>query len=98
MNTPNNNTLLQTSPAAWIGLDWGDKEHACAIQDAVGKSEEGTLPHTAEALHHWLQNLGQRYGARPVALAIEASRGSVIYALLEYPWLIIYPINPITSA
>lgn len=97
MNTPKDNTPLQTSPAAWIGLDWGDKEHAFAIQDTAGKAEEGTLPHSAESLHNWLQSLRERYGARPVALAIEASRGAVIHALLEYPWLTIYPINPITS-
>lgn len=33
-----------------------------------------------------------------MALAIEASRGAVIHALLEYPWLRVYPINPVTSA
>lgn len=98
MNTSKNNTSLQNSPAAWIGLDWGDKEHAFAIQDAAGKSQTGTLPHSAENLHAWLKTLGERYGARPIALAIEASRGAVIHALLEYPWLMIYPINPITSA
>jgi transposase len=98
MKTLQDNSSLQTLPAAWIGLDWGDKEHAFAIQDAEGKSEASTLPHSAESLHAWLQSLGQRYGDRPVALAIEASRGAVIHALLEYPWLIIYPVNPITSA
>jgi transposase len=98
MTTHQDNAALQTSPAAWIGLDWGDKEHAFAIQDANEKSEAGTLAHSAENLHRWLQSLCERYGARPVALAIEASRGAVIHALLEYPWLIIYPINPITSA
>jgi len=97
MKTSKDNTPLQTSPAAWVGLDWGDKEHAFAIQDTTGKSEDGTLPHSAENLHSWLQSLHDRYGARPVALAIEASRGAVIHALLEYPWLMIYPINPITS-
>lgn len=97
MNTQQDNPPLQTSPSAWIGLDWGDKEHAFAIQDAAGKSEAGTLPHSAENLHQWLQSLGERYGGRPVALAIEASRGGVVHALLQYPWLTIYPINPITS-
>src|SRR5215469_6397355 len=72
MKTPKDNTPLQTAPAAWIGLDWGDKEHAFAIQDTAGKSEEGTLTHSAENLHNWLQGLRERYGARPVALAIEA--------------------------
>lgn len=54
--------------------------------------------HSAENLHAWLRSLAQRYGGRPVALAIEASRGAVIHALLQYPWLQIYPINPVTSA
>jgi len=88
----------QPPPVAWIGLDWGDKKHAFALHDAAGKSELGTLTHSAENLHQWLKELGERYGGRPVALAIEASRGAVIHGLLEYPWLILYPINPITSA
>ena len=99
MNTCPNHpaTQPQSPPAAWIGLDWGDKEHAFALHDASGKSEAGTLSHSAENLHRWLKDLGQCYGGRTVALAIEASRGAVIHALLEYPWLTLYPINPITS-
>jgi transposase len=31
-------------------------------------------------------------------LGLETSRGTVIAALLQYPWLQIYPINPVTSA
>ena len=85
-------------PHVWIGLDWGDKEHAFAWQDQAGQSERGTIEHSAENLHGWLSNIGERFGGRPVALAIEASRGAVIHALLQYPWLTIYPINPLTSA
>jgi transposase len=85
-------------PQAWIGLDWGDREHAFALQDRAGRSEAGTIPHSAESLHQWLMALGEHYGGQTVALAIEASRGGVVHALLEYPWLRIYPINPITSA
>jgi transposase len=98
-----NNPALQAStdvpqPEAWIGLDWGDKSHAFALQDRSGRSEEGTIEHSAENLHHWLEQLAQRYGSRPVSLGIESSRGVVIPALLQYPWLTIYPINPVTSA
>ena len=86
MNTcPNNPATELPPPAAWIGLDWGDKEHAFALHDSSGQSEAGTLTHSAENLHRWLKNLGERYGGHPVALAIEASRGAVIHALLEYP-------------
>jgi hypothetical protein len=33
-----------------------------------------------------------------VALAVEAKRGAVVDALRQYPWLVVYPINPVTSA
>ena len=58
MNTSKDNPSVQGTLAAWIGLDWGDKEHAFAIQDAAGASETGTLPHSAENLHAWLKTLG----------------------------------------
>jgi hypothetical protein len=83
---------------AWIGLDWGHDSHAFALDDRSGQTQEGTLTHSAEALHGWLEQLAQRFAGQPVALAIEASRGPVIAALLNYPWLTLYPINPVTSA
>ena len=86
------------APEAWIGLDWGHKQHAFALQDCRGRREQGTLEHSSENLHRWLSQIGQHYGGLLVALAIEASRVAVIHALLNYPWLTIYPINPITSA
>ncbi len=85
-------------PAAWIGLDWGHHTHAFVLQTPSGSPEEGTLHHSAESLHTWLRGLGERFAGRPVAVGIEAQRGAVIHALLEYSWLIIYPINPLTSA
>ena len=90
----------QTVPptAAWIGLDWGHESHAFALQDRCGAREEGTLKQSAESLHAWLRQLAERFGGRPVSLAIEASRGAVIHALVQYPWLTIYPVNPVTSA
>jgi transposase len=83
---------------AWIGLDWGHKTHAFVVQEGTAPPTEGTLTHSAESLHTWLRDLEKRFGGRPVALAIEASRGAVIHALVQYPWLTIYPVNPITSA
>lgn len=103
-NSSNNNSTSDSTqppalePQAWIGLDWGDKEHAFALQDRSGLQEKGKIEHSAENLHQWLKKIGERYGGRPVALAIEASRGAVIHALLAYAWLIIYPVNPVTSA
>jgi hypothetical protein len=100
MNTTvkSNHSPLAATPVAWIGFDWGDKEHAFAWQDQTGHQERAKLEHTAENLHGWLKGLAERYGGRPVALAIEASRGAVIHVLLQYAWLIVYPVNPVTSA
>src|ERR1051325_6477970 len=82
--------------AAWIGLDWGQDEHAFALADHSGQTQEGKLSHSAESLHAWLQQLAERFAGQPIALAIEASRGPVVSALLAYPWLTVYPINPVT--
>lgn len=96
MNTINESPSSEL--AAWIGLDWGDKEHAFALAEPSGQVETGSIAHSAENLHAWLKGIGKRFDGRPVALAIEASRGAIIHALVQYPWLTIYPINPITSA
>jgi len=98
-NSSNNPCSPQTTaPAAWIGFDWGDAEHAFVLQDQAGHRQRDKIQHSAENLHGWLREIGQRYGGRSVVMAIEASRGAVIHALLQYPWLSIYPINPVTSA
>jgi transposase len=93
--TPDPSTEL---PQAWIGLDWGDRQHSFALQARGGLSQAGTLDHSAENLHRWLKELEQRFGGRPVRLGLETSRGAVVAALLQYPWLQIYPINPVTSS
>jgi transposase len=49
-------------------------------------------------LHTWLQELAQRFEGRPVALAVETSRGPLIHVFSAYPWLTVYPIHPATSA
>jgi hypothetical protein len=97
-HNPPPDSQVEPLPEAWIGLDWGNQQHAFALQDRSGRCERGTLEHSSENLHQWLGQIGQHYGGRPVALALEASRGAVVHALLNYAWLTIYPINPITSA
>jgi transposase len=91
---------MKTNPpefAALLGLDWGDQSHAIALQPTGGPTETSTLAHSAESLHQWLDQLEQRLGGRQVAVAIETDRGAVVYALLERPWITIYPIHPATS-
>lgn len=98
MNTTDQKTS-DSSYAALIGLDWGRARHALALRAADStKIEQRTLEHSAENLHQWLDELHARFGGRPVAVAIESSRGAVINALVQRSWITIYPIHPKTSA
>jgi transposase len=94
-----NETTSPSAFAAWIGWDWGDKEHAfCLLAAGHSQLETGKLHHSAEELHRWFKELEKRFGARPVALGLETNRGALLHVLAQYPWLTIFPINPVTSA
>jgi transposase len=84
--------------AALIGLDWGDQRHAVALWSRqTGRVERLVLEHSPERVHAWLEELKIRFGGQRVAVAVEASKGAIVAALLEHPWLAIYPIHPATS-
>src|ERR1700722_1363809 len=85
--------------AALIGLDWGDRQHALALFDASSQTTETTtLTHAPEPVRAWLQQLQERFQGRPIALALETSKGPLVNLLLEVPWLTLFPIHPATSA
>ena len=88
-----------TDYAALIGLDWGDQAHACALQvQGLTAVEKFNLTHSAESLQDWIASLRQRFGGRPIAIALEAKHGPLIHALLHVEFITLYPINPKTSA
>ena len=95
MNTTNTSQEF----AALIGLDWASQRHALCLYDwATGKRENSTLEHTPEAIAQWAQGLEARYGGKKIALCLEQTKGALINALLEYPFLVLYPVNPATAA
>ena len=85
--------------AALIGIDWSDKKHdLCLIDSMTGRRETAILSHSPQQLDEWATNLRARFGGRPVAICLEQSRGPLVYALLKYDFLTIYPVNPRTLA
>ena len=81
--------------AALIGIDWADQHHDVALQVAGSAAiEECRLPHTPNALAAWLAALAARFGGQPVGIALETSRGPLVHALLEVPFVVLYPVNP----
>lgn len=84
--------------AARIGLDWADQKHFWTMLDEGGKKTRGHLDNTPEAIEVWAVELAQRFGGRPVALALEQSRGAVITVLAKYAHLVLFPVHPTSLA
>jgi|WetSurMetagenome_2_1015567.scaffolds.fasta_scaffold122704_1 transposase len=80
---------------AFVGVDWGDQEHAYCILAADGSAvARGTLKQTPEAIAVWATQLRRQFGGRPVAVCLEQSRGALIFALMQYDFLLLCPLNP----
>jgi transposase len=85
--------------AAFLAIDWADEKHSFILQPAgQAKEETGTLEQKPEVVGPWLAGLRKRFGNRPIAVALEQSRGALIHALLNYDFLVLYPIHPTTVA
>jgi transposase len=95
METPN----AVPDIVAWIGLDWSDQHHDICLQAAGSPQIESfTVEQKPEALHGWVTELRTRFPEGKIAVALEQSRGAVIYALMDYDFLLLYPIPPKTLA
>jgi hypothetical protein len=75
--------ITNESFAAFVGLDWADEKHAVVLMAADSQIKEPTtLEHTPEALSDWVAQLHQRFAGGKIAIILEQSRGSLLYALL----------------
>jgi transposase len=92
-------STLNPEVVAWVGLDWADQSHEVRLQAAGSAGVESfTVEQKPEALHTWIAQLRARFPQGRVALALEQSRGAVIYALMNYDFLLLYPVPPQTLA
>jgi transposase len=95
VKTMTNPSVTQTTPevAAWIGLDWADQKQVLSVQAAdSGEVEHYTIEQAQ--LPEWISQLQARWPGRTVALALEQARGAVLYAVMRFHFLRLYPINP----
>ena len=80
--------------AALIGIDWADVKHAYYLQEVeTGKALSSELEQTPEAINEWAWGLNERYGGRDVAICLEQSKGALLYALMKYPHIHLYPLD-----
>src|SRR3979490_229822 len=95
------NATIPTVPpeavAAYIGIDWADQKHAIALRSATEptKVQHELIDQRPEALMEWIGQLQQRFGSQSkILVALEQSRGALIYHLMGYEFVELYPINP----
>jgi transposase len=86
---------LHSQFAAHIGLDWSDQKHDfCLASSDSGTSEYGTFDHTPESIEDWALALQKRFNNQAVAICLELKAGPVVYALLKYNFIVLFPISP----
>jgi transposase len=85
--------------AAFIGIDWADEKHdVCLLPPVGGVPQSRTVAHRPTEIAAWAAELRQRFGGRPVAVCLEQSRGALICALMQYDFLVLFPLNPLQLA
>jgi transposase len=81
--------------AALVGIDWADTKHDFCLRVMGADQEEyGVMGHLPEAIDRWARELAMRFPEGKIAVCLEQSKGSLIYALLKYDHVVLYPINP----
>lgn len=92
------NTFTEGGFTAFIAIDWSDKKHDFCLQAAGSREREfGTFLHDVRLIDEWAHALHQRFGGS-IAVALELSKGPVVYALQKYDFFVLFPINPSTLA
>ena len=85
--------------AAFLAIDWADQKHAWSLQAATAtRREQGTVEHTPEAIESWIMEMNQRFGPQPIAVAVEQTRGALVFLLSKYEQLHIFPVPPAMTA
>jgi Transposase len=94
-----NESLSEPQWAAYVAIDWADREHVWKMQPAEsGACESGKVEQTPEAIEVWASQLATRFTGRPIAVALEQSRGPLVFSLTKYSHLRLFPIHPSTLA
>jgi transposase len=89
--------MTQDEVAVWLGIDWADQKHRWAMRIAGERRvTQGDLEHTPEAVEQFVSALAVRFPGQRVAVALEQSRGALIFMLGKYAHLVLYPVHPNT--
>ena len=87
--------MTQDGVTIWLGIDWADQKHRWALRiDGEARIQQGELEHTPEAVEQFVSSLALRFPGQRVAVALEQSRGALLFLLSKYAHLVLYPLHP----
>ena len=90
--------MQQSAPeefGAYIGIDWADQTHFVSLQDANSQEvKRYKLEQRPEVLLQGVNGLQQQFPGQRVAVALEQTRGALIYALMSYEFFVLFPVKP----
>ena len=90
--------IPQTAPqdvVLWIGIDWADEKHCLATALPDGSQRQiHWVEQKPQALDDFFLRWREKHPNGRIGLVLEQSRGSLLYALLKYDFLRIFPVNP----
>lgn len=90
---------MKTDYAVLVGLDWSDVKHdLCVLDTQTEKTTSLVLEHTPERINEWVSELIAKYPEQRIAICLEQSRGPLVYALMGYAEIDLYPVNPAAFA
>lgn len=90
-------TFTEQDFAAFVGIDWADERNMVSVRDAGSeKSELLKLVNKPELIRDWIVDLHMKLPEGKIAIALEQFRGALIYQLMEFDFVVVFPINPKT--
>jgi len=91
--------FCHTEFAVRVGIDWADRQHCWSLQVAGSIDiQRGSFLHTPESIQRWAMDLAERFPGQQIAIALEQSKGALVYALTRFQHLVIFPVHPSRSA
>jgi transposase len=89
----------QLQYAAFLSIDWADQKHVWSLQEPNSSTRErGEVDSMPEAIEAWVAQMSQRFVGRPIAVAVEQTRGALVFMLSKYEQLHIFPVPPAMTA
>jgi hypothetical protein len=80
----------------FVGLDWANKKHDVCVQvgDSAKRSFE-VISHSPDSIDTWLKELHLKSKGN-IAVAVELTKGPIVYALQKYSFVTVFPIHGLT--